>query len=225
MGIMGKILSGDKSSVPYTIEDMADDGAGLLDALGIPCAHICGISMGGMIAQTIALRHPSQVLSLISIFSSTSNPKLPKPKPEVLSVFFAPFPAERSAYIESAVGKFKMIVGSRFPFDEEWYRRKIAVSYDRCFYQQGMGRHVLALLAQNDRKDALASINVPTLVIHGIEDPLFSVEAGKETAAVIPGAQLLLLDGVGHDVVTHGGAWPQIVETVTAHTLKATKNK
>ncbi|PKN51278.1 MAG: alpha/beta hydrolase [Deltaproteobacteria bacterium HGW-Deltaproteobacteria-13] len=225
MGIMGKILSGDKSSVPYTIEDMADDGAGLLDALGIPCAHICGISMGGIIAQTIALRHPSQVLSLTSIFSTTSNPKLPQPKPEILSAFFTPLPADRSAFIEGTVGKFKMVVGSRFPFDEEWFRGKVAASYDRCFYQQGMGRHVLALLAQNDRKEALASIKVPALVIHGTEDPLFSVEAGKETAAVIPGAQLLLLEGVGHDVVTYGGAWPQIVEAITAHTLKATNNK
>lgn len=225
MGIMGKILSGDKSSVPYTIEDMADDGAGLLDALGIPRAHVCGISMGGIIAQTIALRHPSQVLSLTSIFSTTSNPKLPQPKPEVLAAFFTPLSPEKSAFIEGTVGKFKMVVGSRFPFDEEWFRGKVTASYDRCFYQQGMGRHVLALMAQNDRKEALASIKVPALVIHGTEDPLFSVEAGKETAASIPGAQLLLLEGVGHDVVTHGGAWPQIVEAITVHTLKATNNK
>ncbi len=225
IGIMEKILSGDKSHVPYTIEDMADDGAGLLDALGIPCAHICGMSMGGMIGQTMALRHPSHVLSLTSIFSTTGNPKLPLPEPDVLSAFFAPFPAQRSAYIGSAVERFKMIAGSRFPFDEEWCRGKIAASYDRCFYRQGNGRHFLAILAQNNRKDALASIGVPTLVIHGTEDPLFSVEAGEETADSIPGAQLLLLKGVGHDVVTHGGAWPQIVEAITAHTLKATDNK
>jgi pimeloyl-ACP methyl ester carboxylesterase len=225
MGIMGKILSGDKSSVPYTIEDMADDGAGLLDALGIPYAHICGISMGGIIAQTIALRHPSKVLSLTSIFSTTGNPQLPQPKPEVLAAFFTPLPADRSAFIEGTVGKFKMIAGSSFPFDEEWFRKKVTASYDRCFYQQGMGRHVLALMAQNDRKEALASLKVPTLVIHGTEDPLFSVDAGKETAAAIPGAQLLLLEGVGHDIATYGGAWPQIVEAITAHTRKANKNK
>ncbi len=201
---------------------MADDGAGLLDALGIPRVHICGMSMGGMIAQTIALRHPSRVLSLTSIYSTTGNPELPQPKPEVLSALLAPPPDERAAYIEHMLGVLKMIAGQRFPFDEEWTRGKEAASYDRCFYPLGLGRQMLAIAAQNNRKAALASIKIPVLVIHGTDDPLIPVEAGKETAAVIPGAQLILMKGMGHDL-PHGGIWPQIVEAITAHTLKAIK--
>ena len=223
MGTMGKILSGDKSSVPYTIEDMADDGAGLLDAMGIPCAHICGMSMGGMIAQTIALRHPSRVLSLTSIYSHTGNPKLPQPKPEVLSALLTPIPTERAAYIEYMLGFHKMFTGHGYPMDEEWTRRNMAASYDRCFYPHGVGRQVIAIMAQNNRKAALASIKVPVLVIHGTDDPLVPVEGGKETAAAIPGARLILIEGMGHDL-PHGGAWPQIVDAITAHTGKATNN-
>jgi pimeloyl-ACP methyl ester carboxylesterase len=223
MGTLGKILSGDKSSVPYTIEDMADDGAGLLDAIGIPCAHICGMSMGGMIAQTIALRHPSRVLSLTSIYSHTGNPKLPQPKPEVLSALLTPIPTERAAYIEYMLGFHRMFTGHGYPMDEEWTRRNMAASYDRCFYPHGVGRQVIAIMAQNNRKAALAAIKVPVLVIHGTDDPLIPVEGGKETATAIPGARLILIEGMGHDL-PHGGAWPQIVDAIATHTQKATNN-
>jgi len=222
MQTLGKILNGDKSDVPYTIEDMADDGAGLLDALGIPATHICGMSMGGMIAQTLALRHPSRVLSLTSIYSNTGNPELPPPQPEVMAALITPPPAERAANIEHMLGIFKMLAGPGFPPDEEWTRRNMAEGFDRCFYPQGTGRQLMAILAQSNRKSALASIKVPVLVIHGTADPLVSVEGGKETAAAIPCAQLILIEGMGHDL-PHGGAWPRIVEALTAHTLKATK--
>jgi pimeloyl-ACP methyl ester carboxylesterase len=222
-GAFMKILSGDRSSVPYTIEDMADDGAGLLAALGIPRAHICGMSMGGMIAQTMALRHPSQVLSLTSIYSNTGNPELPQPKPEVLMALITPPPTKRTANIEHMLGVFKMLAGQGFPLDEEWTRRIMAASFDRCFYPQGWGRQLIAILAQNNRKDILASIKVPALIIHGTDDPLISVEGGKETAAAIPGARLILIEGMGHDL-PHGGAWPQIVDTIATHTQKAANN-
>jgi pimeloyl-ACP methyl ester carboxylesterase len=223
MGTFGKILIGDKSSVPYTIEDMADDGAGLLDALGIPRAHICGMSMGGMIAQTITLRYPSRVLSLTSVYSQTGNPKLPQPKPEVMTALLTPIPVERAAYIEYMLGFFKMVTGRGYPMDEEWTSGNMAASYDRCFYPDGVGRQGIAIMAQNNRKAALASIKIPVLVIHGTDDPLVPVEGGKETAAAIPGARLILIEGMGHDL-PHGGAWPQIVEAIAAHTLKATNN-
>jgi pimeloyl-ACP methyl ester carboxylesterase len=222
MGTLGKILDGDKSSVPYTIEDMADDAAGLLSALQIPAAHVCGMSMGGMIAQTLALCHPSRVLSLTSIYSTTGNPQLPQPKPEIMQALIAPPPVEREANIEHMLGLFKMIAGPAFPPDEEWTRKIMAVSFDRCFHPQGDARQLLAILAQNNRKIDLASLKIPVLVIHGTADPLVSVEGGKETAAAVPGAQLILIEGMGHDL-PHGGAWPRIVAAISDHTLKATK--
>lgn len=220
IGTLGKILQGDKSGVPYNIEDMADDAAGLLDALEINAAHICGMSMGGMVAQTLALRHPRKVLSLTSIYSHTGNPELPQPKPEVMAALVTPPPVERAANIEHMLGVFKILAGSRFPVDEEWTRRIMAASFDRSFYPQGEARQLIAIVAQTNRKSALASIAVPVLVIHGTDDPLVSVEGGKETAAVIPGAELILIEGMGHDL-PHGGAWPQIIVAVAEHTRKA----
>lgn len=222
MKTIGKILDGDKSGVPYTIEDMACDAAGLLNALGITAAHVCGMSMGGMIAQTLALRHPSHVLSLTSIYSTTGNPGLPQPKPEVMTAITTPPPAEREANIEHMFGIFKLIAGPAFPPDEEWTRKIMAVSFDRCFHPQGDARQLLAILAQNNRKPALASLKIPVLVIHGTDDPLVPVECGKDTAAAIPGSQLILIEGMGHDL-PHGGAWPRIVAAISDHTLKATK--
>jgi pimeloyl-ACP methyl ester carboxylesterase len=218
----GKIMQGEKIIPPYTLDDMADDAAGLLGALGIQKAHICGMSMGGMIAQTVAIRHSSRVLSLISIYSNTGNPELPPPKPEVMELLIAPPPKEREAGIEHMVGVFKSFAGPGFPFDEEWTRKIMGESYDRCFYPQGMARQLVAILAHGDRRPALASVKVPALVIHGTADPLVSVEGGKDTAKSIPGAQLMLIEGMGHDL-PHGGAWPRIVEAITAQTLRATR--
>jgi pimeloyl-ACP methyl ester carboxylesterase len=218
----GKIMQGEKIIPPYTLDDMADDAAGLLGALGIQKAHICGMSMGGMIAQAVAIRHSSRVLSLISIYSNTGNPELPPPKPEVMGLLIAPPPKEREASIEHMVGVFKSFAGPGFPFDEEWTRKIMGESYDRCFYPQGMARQLVAILAHGDRRPALASVKVPALVIHGTADPLVSVEGGKDTAKSIPGAQLMLIEGMGHDL-PHGGAWPRIVEAITAQTLRATR--
>jgi pimeloyl-ACP methyl ester carboxylesterase len=217
----GKLMQGEKIKPPYTLDDMADDAVGLLDALGIRKAHICGMSMGGMIAQTIAIRHPSRVLSLISIYSTTGNPEVPQPKPEVTGLLVAPPPTEREAFVEHVLGVFKTIAGPGFAVDEKWTRENIAEGYDRCFYPQGMIRQLVAILTQDNRKPALASVKVPTLVIHGTDDPLVSVEGGKDTAKAIPGAQLILIEGMGHDL-PHGGAWPRIVEAIASHTLKAT---
>ncbi len=217
----GKIMQGEKIKPPYTLDDMADDAVGLLDALGIRKAHICGMSMGGMIAQTIVIRHLSRVLSLISIYSTTGNPKVPQPKPEVIGMLITPPPNEREANIEHMLGVFKTIAGPGFPLDEKWTRKIMAESYDRCFYPQGMVRQLVAILTQVNRVPALASVKIPTLVVHGTSDPLVPVEGGKDTAKAIPGAQLMLIDGMGHDL-PHGGAWPRIVEAIAAHTVNAT---
>ena len=217
----GKIMRGEKIKPPYTLDDMANDAVGLLDALGIRKAHICGMSMGGMIAQTIVIRHPSRVLSLISIYSTTGSPQIPQPKPEVIGLLIAPPPQEREAYIEHMLVVFKTIAGPGFPVDEKWTRKILAESYDRSFYPQGMVRQLVAILTQDNREPNLASVKAPTLVVHGTSDPLVPVEGGKDTAKAIPGAQLMLIERMGHDL-PHGGAWLRIIEAIAAHTQKAT---
>ncbi|MCE5264827.1 MAG: alpha/beta fold hydrolase [Deltaproteobacteria bacterium] len=217
--IFGKLMKGEKVSVPYSLLDMADDAAGLLDALGIGRAHICGMSMGGMIAQTMAIRHPARVRSLISIYSTTGNPELPKPTPEAMKVMMTPPPGDRAGFIEYQMGVRKVLSGPGFPIDEAWVRALMARSFDRCFCPQGTGRQFLAILTQADRRPALAAVKAPTLVIHGTDDPLVPVEAGQDTARAIPGSELLLIEGMGHDI-PHGGAWPRIVEAIAEHTKK-----
>jgi pimeloyl-ACP methyl ester carboxylesterase len=203
----------------YSLEDMADDAVGLLDALGIEKAHICGASMGGMIAQVISYRYPVRVLSLTSIMSSTGNPELPQIKPDVLAAVFKPVPEEREAYIEHNVNLWRTLWSPGFPFDEKRLRTIMAESYDRSYYPQGMARQSVAVLAHGYRRSSIASIKVPTLVIHGDEDPLMSVEGGKETAQLIPGAKLLIIDGMGHDMPKE--AWSKIIDAISNHTMQA----
>jgi pimeloyl-ACP methyl ester carboxylesterase len=217
MEAIAAMMRGRPIEAPYRIEDMADDAVGLLRALGVKKAHICGMSMGGMIAQSIAIRHPQHVLSLISIYSTTGNPELPQPKPEAIEVLISPMPKEREAYIEYSVKAYRMLAGRGFPFDEEWHRKMAVHSYDRSFYPQGLARQLLAIFAQGNRKADLASVTAPALVVHGSDDPLVPVECGRDTAEAIPGAKLLIIEGMGHDA-PHGGAWPQIIDAIAAHT-------
>ena len=204
---------------PYTIEDMADDAVGLLDALGIEKAHICGMSMGGMIAQTIAINYPKRVLSLISIYSKTGDPEEPQPQPEARKLLLAPPPEAREAYIEHGIKFFSTISGSGFPYAEGWLRKFVAQSYDRAYNPEGTARQFVAILAQKNRRPELKLLSTPALVIHGADDPLVLVEGGKNTAADIPGAELMIIDGMGHDL-PHGGAWPQIIDAITDFTRK-----
>jgi pimeloyl-ACP methyl ester carboxylesterase len=213
-------MKGETINPPYTIEDMADDAVGLLDALGIEKAHICGMSMGGMIAQTIAINYPKRVLSLISIYSGTGDPEEPQPKPEAMEFLLTPPPEEREEYIEHGIKLFSTISGPGFPYDDEWLRNFIAQSYDRAYNPEGTARQLVAIMAQKNRRPALKSLSAPTLVIHGADDPLVLVEGGKNTAADIPGSKLMIIDGMGHDL-PHGGAWPQIIDAIVDHTHKA----
>jgi pimeloyl-ACP methyl ester carboxylesterase len=219
MKIIEALMKGETIDPPYTIEDMAADTVGLMDALGIEKAHICGMSMGGMIAQTIALNYPKRVLSLISIYSRTGDPEEPQPKPEAMQLLLTPSPEERDAYIKFGVKLFTTISGPGFPYDEEWLRRHMAQAYDRSFCPQGAARQLVAIFTQKNRKPALKSLATPTLVIHGSDDPLVRVECGKNTAAAIPGAKLMIIDGMGHDL-PHDGAWPQIIDAIVDHTHK-----
>ena len=200
MNVLMKVAKGERIESLYTLNDMADDVAGLLSALGIDKAHICGISMGGAIAQIFAYRHPSRALSLTSISSSTGNPNLPRAKPEVLKLFNQPPPTTREAIIEDRVNRLRIYHGTYFPFDEEKWRKFATVSYERSHYPPGYSRQFVAIRATGNIKPFLSSIRVPTLVIHGSEDPLVPVEGGKDTADSIPGAELLIIEGMGHSL-------------------------
>jgi pimeloyl-ACP methyl ester carboxylesterase len=219
IGAIGALMKGEKPKVPYTLNDMGGDVVGLLDALDIEKAHICGISMGGAIAQTIAISHPSRLLSLILIYSPTGNPNLPQPKPEITGLLMAPASSDRNAYADEQIRMRRMISGSGFPLDEEWLRERYAQVFDRSYYPDGIGRNALAMLASGDRSAALSSVTAPTLIIHGDEDPLVLIENGKDAAQAISGAELMIVKGMGH-YPPHRGPWPRIVEAIAAHTKK-----
>ncbi|MFX1364594.1 MAG: alpha/beta fold hydrolase [Promethearchaeota archaeon] len=212
---------GESISVPYKIEDMADDAVGLLTALNIDKAHICGASMGGMIAQVIAYKHPSRVLSLTSIMSSTGNPDLPPPKPEAMQVLLTPPPQGREAIIEATVKNRRIIHGSGLPFDEERARKLAIAAYDRSYYREGFSRQLAAIWGSGNRKEALKTISSPTLVIHGDIDPLVPVEGGKDTAEAIPEAELFLIEGMGHSLPVQ--VWPMVINAITENAVKAYK--
>jgi pimeloyl-ACP methyl ester carboxylesterase len=172
-----------------------------------------------MIAQVISYRHPERVLSLTSIMSSTGNPELPQIKPDVLAEVYKPVPDERGAYIEHHMNMWRKLWSPGFSFDEKRLRTLMAESYDRSYYPQGMARQSAAVLTHGYRKSSIASIKVPTLVIHGDKDPFMSVEGGKETAQLIPGAKLLIIAGMGHDMPKE--AWPTIIDAISNHAMQA----
>ena len=208
---------GEIPEVPYTLVDMAGDAVGVLDALNIDKAHVCGASMGGMIAQILAYRYPSRVLSLTLIMSTTGNPDLPQPKPEIMAQFFAPVPSEREAYIEETVKRDSLIYGT-YTYDEKQGRDYRTKEYDRSYYPEGIARQLAAMAVPGNIKPKISAIRAPTLVIHGREDPFNSVEAGKEIATEILGAELLILDGMGHSFPRE--VVPQIVNALVANSNK-----
>ena len=187
--------------VPYTLADMADDGAGLLDALGIEKAHIVGASMGGMIAQHVAAKHADKALSLTSIFSSTGNSKLPAAKKEAMKVLVTrPASMEEEALVEHGMKLSKTIGSPGFPPNEERLRERVTESVRRSIYPEGPSRHLSAIVADGDRRAMLKDVTVSTLVLHGEDDPLVPVEGGRDTAANIPGAKIKTFPGWGHDL-------------------------
>ena len=221
MAAIKAAMEGKDVVAAYSLDDMADDCVGLLDALHIEKAHICGASMGGMIAQVVSYRHPQRVLSLISIMSNTGNPNLPQGRPDAIAAVVAPPPTERKAYIEHNMNVWRKIWSPGFSFEEKRARTYLEKSYDRSYYPQGMARQNMAILSRGDRTASLSSIKAPALVIHGSGDPLIPVEAGKDTARVIPGANLLIIDGMGHDLPT--GVWSEIVAAISRHIKKSTQ--
>jgi pimeloyl-ACP methyl ester carboxylesterase len=206
-------LAGDMSSASYTLEDMADDCVGLLDELGVKAAHLVGASQGGMIAQTVAIRHPERVLSLVSIMSTTGDRAVGQPHPEAIPALLTRPPADKTGFVDFVVGAWKVIGSPGFGADEDALRARAAASYDRGIYPDGTARQLLAIGASGDRTEALRQLDVPTTVIHGTEDVLVDVSGGRATAAAIPGARLELIEGMGHDLPAQ--LWPRFVELIT----------
>jgi pimeloyl-ACP methyl ester carboxylesterase len=199
MTLLSKL--GLKPKVPYTLADMADDGAGLLDTLGIEKAHIVGASMGGMIAQHFVSRHADKCLSLTTIFSSTGNPKLPPAKPEAMKALVTrPDSTDEKVLVEHGMMVARTIGSPGYPTEEERLRERTTASVRRSFYPEGPTRHLSAIVADGDRRGMLKDVTVPTLVLHGEDDPLVPCEGGRDTAASIPGAKLKTIPGWGHDL-------------------------
>lgn len=219
MEAINKIQNGEKVTSPYSLEDMADDAMGLLDHLNIQKAHICGASMGSMIAQVIAIRYPSRVLSLVPIMGSTGNPELPQATPEAMQVLIVPMPTKRERNIKESVKRGRVLYGNGFPYDEELRAKLAAEAYDRCFYPEGFSRQLMAILANGDRREKLKSLKVPTMVIHGKDDPLVPMEGGIDISKNIPEAELLLIDGMGHSLPPE--TWSQIVDAINKNAEKA----
>jgi pimeloyl-ACP methyl ester carboxylesterase len=191
-------LLGDTSSASYRLSDMAADTVGLLDALGLDSAHLVGASMGGMIAQTAAIEHPDRVRSLTSIMSTTGDPSVGQATQRALEALLSPPAATREEAVERTVSIVRVIGSPGFELDEADLRWRTGLAYDRANDPVGVGRQLVAIAASGDRTAALRSLSVPALVLHGADDPLVGVSGGRATARAIPGAELVVFDGMGH---------------------------
>jgi pimeloyl-ACP methyl ester carboxylesterase len=196
----------------YSLDDMAADATGLLDALGVKAAHVVGASMGGFIAQLIALDHPERVLSLTSMISGPNGEDQVPPTPEAMALLLAPAPATRDEQIALGVHAKRTLLGPDDPFDEPYETAKVARAVDRGYHPEGFARQLQAIGAAPSRLERLASLRVPTLVVHGDADILVPVENGRRVAAAIPGARMLEVPGMGHDVPKR--TWPQVVDAI-----------
>jgi pimeloyl-ACP methyl ester carboxylesterase len=214
-----QLLRRDKRAATYTLDDLAADGVGLLDHLGIERAHVMGASMGGMIAQTMAARHHDRVLSLVSMMSNTGARWIGEPSPRLYRVLLKASPRDREAYIEHAVWVFRKIGSPGFPPDDEQLRELAAQSFDRGRNPAGAARQLAAIIASGDRTPLLRTISAPTLVIHGKQDRLVPLSGGRATARAIPGSRLLVIDGMGHDIPR--GAWPRMLDAIEQNAARA----
>jgi pimeloyl-ACP methyl ester carboxylesterase len=208
---MASAFSGNPQAA-YELDDLAADAAGLLESLDIPAAHIVGASMGGFIAQLVAINHPENVLSLTSIMSGPGGTDAVPPKPEGAAILVVSPPETREERVEQAMSFRRVLLGPADPFDEAHERARATSSVDRAYYPPGVGRQLLAILAAKSRLERLRQVRVPTLVVHGVDDVLVPVENGRLVAEAVPGARLIEIDGMGHDLPRR--AWPQVMDAI-----------
>jgi pimeloyl-ACP methyl ester carboxylesterase len=214
-----QLLRRDAKAAAYSLADMADDGVGLLDCLGLGAAHVVGASMGGMIAQTIAFRHPDRVRSLVSIMSNTGARWSGQPSLSMYGTLLRRAPRDREGYIEHQMKVFAKTASPGFPRDEADLRELATMSFERGHDPAGSGRQLAAIIAATNRAKDLATIRVPTLVIHGDKDRLVAPSGGRATAKAIPGARLMTIAGMGHDLPRP--VWPRIIAAIAENAALA----
>jgi pimeloyl-ACP methyl ester carboxylesterase len=220
-GVPGRsdLLLGRRGGAAYLLRDMAGDTVGLMDHLGIDSAHVVGASMGGMIAQATAIEHPERVRSLVSIMSTTGSRRVGHPSYRTFGILFGKPPRGRDATVERAVRTFRTIGSPGYPFEEERVRQIAGRSYDRGHHSPGVLRQLHAITASGDRTAALRRLDLPTLVIHGANDPLVNPSGGRATARAVPGARLEMVEGMGHDLPRR--LWSELAEKIAANAARA----
>jgi pimeloyl-ACP methyl ester carboxylesterase len=209
------LFTGDGSSAPYLVEDMADDAAGLLAELGLPKVHVVGASLGGMITQALAIHHQDRFLSVCSIMSTTGNRAVGAPTGEAIAALLRPIASSREEAIEASVAGSKVIGSPGYPMDEALLRARAAAAYDRSYCPEGTARQLAAVLASPDRTEGLQGVELPFLVLHGEADPLVTLSGGQATAEAVPDAKLITYPGMGHDLPEP--LWPDVADAIVAN--------
>jgi pimeloyl-ACP methyl ester carboxylesterase len=213
------MFGGDATSAPYRLEDMADDAAALLAELGVGRAHVVGASMGGMIVQALAIRHPDRLLSVCSIMSTTGDRSVGAPTGEAMTALLRPIATSREEAIEASIAGSRVIGSPKYPVDESVLRERAAEAYDRSYSPEGTARQLAAILSSPDRTEGLHGVAMPFLVLHGEDDPLVTLSGGEATAAAVPGARLVVYPGMGHDLPED--LWPDMIEAIVANAALA----
>ncbi|GAA3548884.1 alpha/beta hydrolase [Amycolatopsis ultiminotia] len=208
-----------QADAPYLLSDLADDTVGLFDALGLVKAHVVGASMGGMIVQQLAIDHPDRLLSVTSIMSTTGDPSVGQTSPAALATLTRPPAKTRAEAIEQSIANFRTTGSPGYPASGEYLRHKATRAYDRAVHPAGTLRQAMAILASGDRTERLRDVRLPALVVHGDSDPMIDLSGGKATAAAIPGAELVVLPGMGHDLPEP--LWPEFVAGIVRTTARA----